>query len=1341
MNLHLFKIFSKKMDTRNTPLRFLLFLLFNVSALYALAQAPTNGLVAYYPFNGNANDESGNGNNGVVSGATLTTDRFGNANKAYNFGGVNSPAHIRIPKTANNAFSNNFSISFWAKINSARGMDGWGGTVSEGVHCLIARDHDRGGGLVLNIFPRSSTNLLSVGISSFTYSGGGSNIQGNYIDKWVLYTITHENNNTMKLYMNGTLITSFNLVFDLATINAKDIYLGKFYDYWYPFNGVIDEFRMYNRTLTPSEVMSIYSGTSNDVVVAQPQITLSATEVAIGGTMTIRGENFNPNGQVQLDFFGASGRYQESTVADINGKFNFTYTASANRAQAGMASVRAYDVVRSQQTNAKMFQVNAHGAAPTPMLTVVSPTTSSNFDVNEPIQVVWTDVLNPSYNNTNYPRTNQNTARLYRYVIKVQKEGNANWTTVKTKTGSGTIYSSVNLQETFALSEAGRYKIQVVDDYTNRLAESQQFEVINQNQNLQVVRQWDYSLSSRSSAQPLGVVADGTARIYLKVKKIDNGIGSPITSVRGTIQATDIKKGGKLKNATILDRWSNEANDANTLTTQQNNNINNEFWFWYVAPNDFNASGTDYNKRNVTVQFAVTYANGSTGTINTQLEIVRPPLMLVHGLGGDKNTFIEFRDDRNVLVAGDKRLTVGIMAEMYPGLSFERNAKALLNDKPRNYDYTFEGVLAKIRELGYAANRVDYVGHSMGGNMARYAADKLPTLFYANKNYQQGFINKFITLNTPHNGSPYADLVDNGISTLNDYINRTVEGHKLNQLATYFFDLGKHYQANPNASLYAYVRPRVVTDRTRLSKLYEMLGAMGINAGNEPIAYDFSISGACKDLKIDGGVRFGTTQLRSHMIAGDIVPGFQNVPPLQDLLLPNDVQSVLKQLLGDEHSDYLDIFLDFWSEWAADPNMRRDFKEIAKISDEVSRKVAFFNKWIGYYNTVIRGASAVGFLIDSDVVVPLTSQTATLTNGSSNVTIFQNVHTGPVWSVTEDKNVVRRVWELLDADINSHLFATIPQGLRNGGIGGGSTLSITSLFDSLRVDKIKTLVDTTRVRILNPRNSTVRLDSSLEIKINVRDTSRLLYVELTFQNKHYRKYNFNRNMSFIVKATDQLIDSQYVYVRAYYDHRDSSEIIYDGIHIFVEPSSNPLSISATPNVVYLSKDQVYKGTYNVFFSNNITRFSENSLLNCNMNDSSIVKFDKRTSSYTAVQKGSTFGRVSYRGAIDTIYFIVTDTAAIWTNTQDIWNETAGQHLDMRVYPNPTQGQFMLELNNEITLENAKVTIFNVLGQVVQQTTFNGQKMLLDLANQSQGIYFVRLKTQNGIEATRKIQKW
>src|SRR5256885_2481165 len=50
----------------------------------------TNGLIAYYPFNGNANDESGNGHTGVVFGATLTVDRLGRAARAYSFNGTNN---------------------------------------------------------------------------------------------------------------------------------------------------------------------------------------------------------------------------------------------------------------------------------------------------------------------------------------------------------------------------------------------------------------------------------------------------------------------------------------------------------------------------------------------------------------------------------------------------------------------------------------------------------------------------------------------------------------------------------------------------------------------------------------------------------------------------------------------------------------------------------------------------------------------------------------------------------------------------------------------------------------------------------------------------------------------------------------------------------------------------------------------------------------------------------------------------------------------------------------------------------------------------------------------------
>lgn len=54
-----------------------------------------DGLVAYYPFNGNANDESGSGNHGTVHGPILNTDRFGAAGNAYDFDGLDD--YIEIP--------------------------------------------------------------------------------------------------------------------------------------------------------------------------------------------------------------------------------------------------------------------------------------------------------------------------------------------------------------------------------------------------------------------------------------------------------------------------------------------------------------------------------------------------------------------------------------------------------------------------------------------------------------------------------------------------------------------------------------------------------------------------------------------------------------------------------------------------------------------------------------------------------------------------------------------------------------------------------------------------------------------------------------------------------------------------------------------------------------------------------------------------------------------------------------------------------------------------------------------------------------------------------------------
>ena len=94
-------------------LKLLLFLIVIIVTSNSLqSQIPTNGLVGYWPFSGNANDSSGNNLNGTVNGAVLTVDRFGNSSSAFNFDGIDD--YILVNDDDLLSFPNNeFTFSFW----------------------------------------------------------------------------------------------------------------------------------------------------------------------------------------------------------------------------------------------------------------------------------------------------------------------------------------------------------------------------------------------------------------------------------------------------------------------------------------------------------------------------------------------------------------------------------------------------------------------------------------------------------------------------------------------------------------------------------------------------------------------------------------------------------------------------------------------------------------------------------------------------------------------------------------------------------------------------------------------------------------------------------------------------------------------------------------------------------------------------------------------------------------------------------------------------------------------------------------------------------------------------
>ena len=199
-----------------------------------LSGSLATGLVGYWPFCGNANDVSGNGNNGTVNGAMLTTDRFGNANSAYSFNGVSSTISCvsqGVPTSAS------FSVSFWVKPTSVAGIQEffsqnfWPGAFYIGLNNGIMRCGD---------------SWQNTGVSVIA-------------NQWQNFTIIRTFQSNVKIYLNGTLVAT--LPNDISINNTLDpILFGKQYgsngEYYL---GVLDDFISWNRALTTTEIQQLYT--------------------------------------------------------------------------------------------------------------------------------------------------------------------------------------------------------------------------------------------------------------------------------------------------------------------------------------------------------------------------------------------------------------------------------------------------------------------------------------------------------------------------------------------------------------------------------------------------------------------------------------------------------------------------------------------------------------------------------------------------------------------------------------------------------------------------------------------------------------------------------------------------------------------------------------------------------------------------------------------------------------------------------------------------------------------------------------------------------------------------
>ena len=310
---------------------FILCLAASISHAQLPSYLPPNGLVAWYPFNGNANDESGNGNDGVVDGASLTNDRFGNQSAAYSFNGISdciSGACSQFP-------TSDRTISFWFKSNlpdSQSWFFGYGGE-NCGSSCVIYANSDQ----------CSVTSLPRIMYSGHCCNQSFNVPFNNNGNSWQNLVITSHDDS--KVYLNGEEIYSGISLAEVFTL-SKVFYLGAAADpagtsVWGYYQGELDDICIYNRALSAAEVTALYTTTATNTGGGTTSTSPAPPGIPYQAEVRNEGGEILPNSNVNVRFtlheLTANGTvsYQETHAITTNELGLFAATIGAGTATQG----------------------------------------------------------------------------------------------------------------------------------------------------------------------------------------------------------------------------------------------------------------------------------------------------------------------------------------------------------------------------------------------------------------------------------------------------------------------------------------------------------------------------------------------------------------------------------------------------------------------------------------------------------------------------------------------------------------------------------------------------------------------------------------------------------------------------------------------------------------------------------------------------------------------------------------------------------------------------------------------------------------------------------------------
>lgn len=247
----------------------------NINAQIVPNYVPTNGLVGWWPFTGNANDLSGNGNNGTNYGATLTTDRFSIANSTYSF---NAPLINRIVVPNSPSLNPNLiSVSIWVNPTSFGPSEQYIIDKSIDINPISVNRS-----WAIRIGGNGQLDL-EIRVNNIYYSFAATSTLS--LNQWNHLVFVYDGI-TAKLYKDNIIVISQSLPGTLTNFNYN-LSIGYFPHtnlslFGYFWNGKLDDIGIWNRALTECEIEQLY----NASVSLTPTVSASTSNsvICIGGS-------------------------------------------------------------------------------------------------------------------------------------------------------------------------------------------------------------------------------------------------------------------------------------------------------------------------------------------------------------------------------------------------------------------------------------------------------------------------------------------------------------------------------------------------------------------------------------------------------------------------------------------------------------------------------------------------------------------------------------------------------------------------------------------------------------------------------------------------------------------------------------------------------------------------------------------------------------------------------------------------------------------------------------------------------------------------------------------------